>query len=225
MPTLEDVLREGLPVDADVLAGAAYLDRPLSWVVRLRARAPALPSLTGGELVLAPMPTLQSLDARPSLARVVEQVAELGGAAILVIGDVDREAERTAERHRLPLVKLPAVAATRADTLELELQHWLVQRKLDVQRELASLHLEFNGLALAGGFPALLERTARLTGKPTLLQGPDWALRMRRQPPSGSISIEQVDAVLAASRPAAERWARELVGLNEPGLVRLDVPD
>jgi len=225
MPTLEDVLREGLTVDADVLAGAAYLDRQLSWVVRLRARAPALPPLTGGELVLASIPALQSLDARPSLARVIEQVAELGVAAMLVVGDVDHEAELVAERNRLPLIRLAAHLA-RPEGLELELQRWLVQRKLDVQRELASLHLEFNSLALAGGFPALLERTARLTGKPALLQGLDWALRLRRQPPSGGIPIELVDAALAASRPAAERWARELVRIDsEPALVRLELPE
>jgi PucR family transcriptional regulator, purine catabolism regulatory protein len=225
MPTLEDVLREGLTVDADVLAGAGYLDRQLSWVVRLRARAPALPPLTGGELVLAPIQALESLDARPALARVVEQVAELGAAAMLVIGRVDREAERVAELHRMPLVQLIASAA-RPEALELELQGWLVQRKLDIQRELAGLHLEFNSLALAGGFPALLERTVRLTGKPALLQGPDWAIRMRRQPPSGTIPSELVDAALVASRPAAERWARGLVRLPaEPALVRLDLPE
>src|SRR5687767_14450107 len=106
MPTLEDVLREGLTVDADVLAGAAYLNRQLSWVVRLRARAPALPAPTGGELVLTSIPALQSLDARPSLARVIEQIAELGAAAMLVVGAVDAEAERVAELHRLPLIQL-----------------------------------------------------------------------------------------------------------------------
>ena len=225
MPTLEDVLREGLTVDADVLAGAAYLDRQLSWVVRLRARAPALPPLTGGELVVASIPALQSLDGRPSLARVVDHVAALGAAAMLVIGDIDREAEQVAERHRLPLIQVLS-SATRSEALEVELQRWLVERKLDVQRELSSLHLEFNGLALAGGFPALLERTARLTGKPTVLQGPDLAVRLRRQPPSGGISIELVDAALAASRPAAERWARELLRANgEPPIVRLDLPE
>jgi hypothetical protein len=162
MPTLEDLLRHALPGEVEVLAGARLLARPVGWVVRLRARAPALPPLTGGEVVVASISALESLDGRPTLALVVEQVAQLGGAALLVMGSVDAAAERAAELHQLPLVLVHASA--RPEALEVELQRWLVQRKIEAQRELSTLHLELTGLALAGGFPALLERTPPRTG-------------------------------------------------------------
>jgi purine catabolism regulator len=190
----------------------------------LRARAPALPPLTGGEVVVASISALESLDGRPSLALVVEQVAQLGGAALLVLGSVDAAAERAAELHQLPLVLVHASA--RPEALEVELQRWLVQRKIEAQRELSTLHLELTGLALAGGFPALLERTTRLTGKSAILLGPDWAVRLRRQPPTGGVSVDLIDAAMAVGRPAAERWARERDEVDgEPSLVRLGVPE
>ncbi|HEY3059889.1 MAG TPA: helix-turn-helix domain-containing protein [Chloroflexota bacterium] len=223
MPTLEELLRDGLSVDADVLAGAAHLGRQVSWVVRLRARAPALPPMTGGELVLAWTPALHSLDARPSLSNVIEQVVELGGAALVAIGSIEPGAELIAEQLQLPLILLHN--SPRPEALELELQHWLVQRKLDAQRELSSLHLELNSLALAGGFPALMERTTRLTGKSAVLLGPDWAVRLCRQPAGSSLAPDVLDAALAANRPAAERWARDLRDNGSASLARLETSE
>src|SRR6266849_779770 len=104
MPTLHELLRLGLPEEVEVVAGGAYLDREVHWVVRVRAHAPALPPLTGGELVLVSIETLQALDGRPSLARVIGQLAELGVPATAVIGPVDREAELAAMHARLPLI-------------------------------------------------------------------------------------------------------------------------
>lgn len=225
MPSLEDLLRHALPGEAEVLVGAHRLARPISWVVRLRARAPALPPLSGSEVIIASTAAIDSLDARPSLAQVVDQVAQLGAAALLVMGHADAAAERAAERHDLPLVLLHATL--RPEALELELQHWLVQRQVEVQRELSTLHHELTSLALAGGFPALLERTARVTGKSTLLLAPDGAVRLRRQPSgTGALPAEAIDAALAVSRPKVERLAGERSdGRSESRVVRLAVPD
>jgi PucR family transcriptional regulator, purine catabolism regulatory protein len=204
MSTLEELLCLGLPSDAEVLAGASHLWREVTWVVRLRARPPAIPPLAGGELVLVSMEALQALDARPPLARIVDQLAELGAIGAAVVGPVTADAEQAAERNHLPLIQLPSIMRT--DVLELELQRWLVQRKLDVQRELAQLYHELTQLVLAGGFPALLDRTVHVTRKPTLLQGVDWEVRMRRHPANSAISAEQVDAALAGSQLEAEHW-------------------
>jgi PucR family transcriptional regulator, purine catabolism regulatory protein len=223
MPTLQDLLRLGLPTDAEVLAGASNLWCEVTWVVRLRARPPAIPPLAGGELVLVSIGALQALDARPRLARIVDQLAELGAVAAAVVGPVEADAERAAERNHLPLIQLPP--SSRADTLELELQRWLVQRKADVQHEQASLYHELTGVVLSGGFPALLDRTVHVTRKSAVLQGPDWRVRLRRHPSNGAISAEEVDAALAASRYDAERWINTPVPAgHEQHLTRLVLP-
>src|SRR6185436_16242434 len=125
----------------------------------------------GGELVLVSIEALQALDARPRLARIIEQLAELGAIGAAVVGRIEADAEQAAERTNLPLIQLPL--GLRTEVLELELQRWLVQRKLVVQRELAQLYHELTQLVLSGGFPALLDRTVNVTRKPTLLQGVD----------------------------------------------------
>src|ERR1700687_2068972 len=112
MSTLEELLRLGLPSDAEVLAGASHLWCEVTWVVRLRARPPAIPPLAGGELVLVSIEALQALDARPRLARIVDQLSERGAVAAAVVGPVDADAERAAERNHLPLIQLPASART-----------------------------------------------------------------------------------------------------------------
>src|SRR5919199_2825498 len=106
MSTVEELLRLGLAHDAEVLAGASHLHREVSWVARLRAHAPALPPLGGGELVLISTATLQALDSPPSLARLVCQLAELGAAGAAVVGRVTHEAETAAEQARLPLISI-----------------------------------------------------------------------------------------------------------------------
>jgi purine catabolism regulator len=195
----------------------------VSWAVRLRARAPALPRLSGGDLVLVPLATLLTLDGRPSLAYVLGELAELRVAAVAVIGGVDPEAERVASRAQLPLVVLGG--SVRPELLELHLQQWIVRRKLELQHEITSLHSEFTGVVLEGGFPSLLDRAVRVTGKPTLLHGTDWGVRLRRQPPNGGVSAEVVDAALAATVSEAERWAETLDSGHEPRLAHLPVPD
>src|ERR1700687_4305584 len=107
MPTLEELLRLGLPSEAEVLAGATYLWREVSWVVRLRTRPPAIPPLAGGELVLVSSDALQALDARPRLARIVDRLAELGAIGAAVVGHVATDAEQAAERNDFPLIQLP----------------------------------------------------------------------------------------------------------------------
>jgi hypothetical protein len=129
MSTLNDLLRLGLPCDARVLTGAAYLCREVTWVVRLRTRPPAIPALAGGELVLVSTEALRALDARPRLARIVDQLARLGAIGAAVVGCVERDAERAAELNQLALIQLPP--NLRTEMLELELQRWLVERKLN----------------------------------------------------------------------------------------------
>src|ERR1700737_3229329 len=112
MSTLEELLRLGLHSDAEVLAGASHLWREVTWVVRLRTRPPAIPPLAGGELVLVSIEALRALDARPRLARIIDQLAELGAIGAAVVGPVTAEAEHAAERSHLPLIHPPSSLRT-----------------------------------------------------------------------------------------------------------------
>ena len=74
---------------ARLVAGAAGLDRLVSWASAMRARPPAFESLQGGELALLALGTLRALHAQDdslTLARLVADLAERQVAAIAVAG-------------------------------------------------------------------------------------------------------------------------------------------
>jgi len=116
MSTLDELLRLGLHCDAEVLAGTSRLWREVTWVVRLRTRPPAIPPLAGGELVLVSIEALQALDARPCLARIVDQlVAE---------GAVTRTTAR--DDRRASIVRLTASGRRAFDEMAAAHEAWIV---------------------------------------------------------------------------------------------------
>src|ERR1044071_8923330 len=78
--TVHDVWAGALPPGTQLVGGQHGLDREVRWVVTLRPRPPGLVGLKGGELVLVAPETLRALDDRLTLARVVDQLAQAGGA-------------------------------------------------------------------------------------------------------------------------------------------------
>lgn len=107
---------------ARLLAGEQGLGRSVTWATTMRARLPAFEGLQGGELALISLATLHSLRARSaslSLSSVIDQLAGLGVAAVVVVqsasargGPEDPEelddARLHADRHALPLIQLAA---------------------------------------------------------------------------------------------------------------------
>lgn len=81
-----DALRHWQP---RVLAGERGLSRPVSWASAMRARLPAFEGISDGEIAFCSVATLRALRAQVyelTLPAVVEQLAEIGVAAIFVIG-------------------------------------------------------------------------------------------------------------------------------------------
>ena len=116
---LLDVLRRW---QARPLAGAAGLDRSVTWVATMRARLPAFEGLQRGELALISLPVLRVLRAQLvslTLPAAVAQLADQGVAAIALGGlpeDVSLprdevlaldEARALADERALPLIALP----------------------------------------------------------------------------------------------------------------------
>jgi hypothetical protein len=106
--TVRDLLLEGEPLSpSDVLAGEGRLDNPVAWAVSLRPYAPAFPRMRGGELALVATENLARLDLPPTLAEVIQHLAQLDAAAVAVKGAVDDQAVRAAQELEMPLVLLP----------------------------------------------------------------------------------------------------------------------
>jgi purine catabolism regulator len=202
--TVEDVWRGALPKETELVAGSSGSRREVVWCTALRARSPAFTPLRGGELLLINPQVLTAVDARLTLARLLESLAGQGVAGSAILGRVSPEARKVADAHSLPLFSLPATTAL--DQVEQQVLRFIVDRRAELHERAQDLHRQLSELALAGrGLPALLARLHELTGVPVVLER-DSAVEYVG---SGRLS-EGTSAAIAAERPALEEWLREV---------------
>ncbi len=214
--TVDDVWRGALPKQTELVAGAAGSRREVVWCTALRARPPAFTPLRGGELLLINPQVLTAVDARLTLARLLESLAGQAVAGAAVLGRVSPEARRVADAHGLPLFSLPAT--TPLDQVEQQVLRYIVDRRAELHERAQDLHRQLSELALAGrGLPALLARLHELTGVPVVLERDSVVDYVG----SGRLS-DGTSAAIAAERPALEEWLREvpLSAFDPPVAVR-----
>ncbi len=214
--TVEDVWHGALPKQTQLVAGAAGSRREVVWCTALRARLPAFTPLRGGELLLINPEVLTAVDARLTLARLLESLAGQAVAGAAVLGRVSPEARRVADAHGLPLFSLPATIPL--DQVEQQVLRYIVDQRAELHERAQDLHRQLSELALAGrGLPALLARLHELTGMPVLLER-DTAVDFV----GGGRLSDSTSAAIAAERPALEEWLREvpLSAFDPPVAVR-----
>src|SRR6267143_6430844 len=155
--TVEDVWHGALPKQTELVAGAAGGRREVVWCTALRARSPAFTPLRGGELLLINPQVLSAVDARLTLARLLESLAGQAVAGAAVLGRVSPEARKVADAHGLPLFSLPPT--TPLDQGEQQVLRYIVDQRAELHAHAQDLHRQLSELALAGrGLPALLVR-------------------------------------------------------------------
>ncbi len=167
--TVEDLLQLAFPAGSRVIAGRSGLGREVTWARSLRPRPPAFEALEGGELALLSSAHLSLLQESMTLSYVIGRLADVGVAAIAVLGEVDQEAAGTAEELKIPLIELPSTAtlveveraaiATVVDK-QAELQH----RAFEIHRQLAQLTFDERGLQ------AVADRLAEICGKAVVIE-------------------------------------------------------
>jgi purine catabolism regulator len=214
--TVEDVWHGALPKQTQLVAGAAGSRREVVWCTALRARSPAFTPLRGGELLLINPQVLSAVDARLTLAHLLESLAGQAVAGAAVLGRVSPEARKVADAHGLPLFALPPTMPL--DQVEQQVLRYIVDRRAELHERAQDLHRQLSELALAGrGLPALLARLHELTGVPVLLEHDSKVDYVG----AGRLS-DNTSAAIAAERPALEEWLREvpLSAFDPPVAVR-----
>jgi purine catabolism regulator len=147
---------------------------------------------------------LSAVDARLTLARLLESLAGQAVAGAAVLGRVSPEARRVADAHGLPLFALPDTLPL--DQVEQQVLRYIVDRRAELHERAQDLHRQLSELALAGrGLPALLARLHELTGVPVLLEHDSKVDYVG----VGRLS-DSTSAAIAAERPALEEWLREV---------------
>ncbi len=166
--TIDDIFRLALPPGTQLLTGAEYLNRPVSWACSLRPSPPAFPKLDGNELALVDMKDLARLDPQLRLERVVRSLRRAQISAMAVAGEISPLAVETAINHELPVFQLPAgsqlmqVERT-VIRLIVDRDSYIAQRSADLQRELNQIALD------GGGLERLAEQLYRFSQEPVVL--------------------------------------------------------
>src|SRR5713101_2576886 len=121
--------------DAHLVAGAAGLERRVTWACRMRARLPAFESVRGGELALLALSQLRRLD--ETLPHLLISLHKEGVAAIAVAApslvSLGSEAVIMADQFHLPLILLPSTASL--EEIEREVITFVVSFRGEIERK------------------------------------------------------------------------------------------
>jgi len=161
--TVKELWHAVLPRETELIAGGAGLERRVEWATALRTRPPAFDTIKGGEMAFIPVSRIRALDARLDLAKVMTSLAEKGGVAVAVVGDVSSESIDVADRMMLPLLRLPA-DVTLSEIQENAVRH-ILERRTQIDERDQELRVGLMGLALGGSGPSLIiDRLVQICG-------------------------------------------------------------
>ncbi|GIW05720.1 MAG: CdaR family transcriptional regulator [Dehalococcoidia bacterium] len=223
MLTIDDLLHTTLAPDATVVTGADHLGVDVSWAAALRSRPPAFEGLKGGELAIVSLATMHQLDDRLTLARLIEQIAGLGVAAVAVAGTVDDDARRAASRLGLPVIQIPETVSAR--DLEARVTRAIVERRAELQRVGQDLYHQLLEIVVAGrGVEAVVAKLAALTSRPAVLQDPALNLLAIRLPPGGSPRGDLAALVGGQRAEDIARLHAMAANASDPPTIRLPLP-
>jgi len=221
--SVEDVWRGALPEGTELVAGAAGLQREVVWCSQLKARAPAIEPLRGGELLLVDTSLLALVDPRLTLVRLLDGLAAQGVAALGVLGAPAGEARERADALGLPLLVLPK-GQVPGDVSDRVLR-FMVTRRAELHERAQDLHRQLSELALAGrGLDALLRRLTELVGTPVVLEH---GASVEYVAAGRDRSIpERIAQAIASERSELDAWLREVpLSASDPPVTSRPLPD
>jgi purine catabolism regulator len=181
MITVQEILKNVLPPQTEILAGQDSLSREVNWVVASRTRTPIFDNLKGGEMVLISMRSLRLLDEELDLPRFFGYLIEMGVAGAVVLGEIGEMAVEAAEELGLPLLALPE--GTHMGELERAISKYIVDNRQQLQQWNQEVYRQFTELAIEGrGLNAIAERLCELTSKAVIIEDNNFRLRARYAP-------------------------------------------
>lgn len=176
--------------DAQLVAGAAGLERRVTWACPMRVRLPAFESLQGGELALLTLSQLRRLD--ETLPHLLKSLHKVGISAIAVGASSEEalgaEAEALADQLHIPLILLPMTA--QLEEIAREVITFVVSFRDDIERKATEISHQLIQLSAQGvGMQGICQHLATSRNKWVVVQDADQQVRFQAAPP-------QADALL-----------------------------
>jgi purine catabolism regulator len=204
--------------DAQLIAGAAGLERRVTWSCRMRARLPAFESVHGGELALLALSQLRRLD--ESLPHLIKSLHQEGVAAIAVaapsVESLGDEACALANQLNLPLILLPPSASL--EVIEREVITFVVSFRGEIERKATEISHQLMQLSIQGaGIQGISEQLANSCNKWVVVQDAKHHVSLQAAP-------ADVGMLVLPTTPDDETlWQQGLVQINAPILLHHDV--
>jgi hypothetical protein len=220
VPTVDEVIRALLPRAIALEPAVEGTERSVGWVRVMRPRVPAFEALAAGDLVIVPEGALAMVAREPvDAGHVAEELARAEVAAVVILAEPESEtgprrevgplAEFTSTviGHSVPVYRIESGEAA---TLERAVIGYLVNARAELERQVARLESDLQGLALAGdGLQAMAAAIAGFFRRAVVIEDADGALVALHAPP------DTPGAALAAARYEERRG---------PAVLRTDIP-
>lgn len=207
--TVEDIVKLALPPGTRVVAGETGLGREVTWAVAQRTRLPVFPSLKGGEIALVSIETLRLTHDGVTFPQLMRQLADIGIAAIGIIGEVPQVAEELANDLSIPLLALPSDSNPR--DLESQISRTITELRTEMYSWDLELHRRFTRISVQGeGVQAIVEALNEITGQAAVFEDKH---NSRRIVSSGFNKLELPNDSLggnAIAPVATKEWTRTL---------------
>src|SRR5579872_2516709 len=166
--TVSEMLRLALPPTTDVVAGADGLGSTVTWARLLRARPTSLGRVEQGEVWLLSAAALQLVGDGRAVARMIDDMGQVGVVAFVTRDVLGPEANDAADRVKTPILRVTSEASL-ADiekavvAVLVDRDRAIGQRVHDVYERLLSTLVEDRGLEL------ISDIVAEVTGKAVYL--------------------------------------------------------
>ena len=209
--TVAEILRLALPADTDVVAGAAGLDRFVSWARVAGTRPLAAGSLEEGELVV--FATLPAALAGEGATRLVDLLVETRVAALLLVQPAPPALVRAADAAALPVLVAPA--GSRAADLERAIVGVIVDSQAQLRQRVEETYQRLTRIALEDrGLGALVQALADTMDKLVVIEDEygvvQEAAAPRKPAPGTGTSTGGAAPPLEAVLPELKARTREL---------------
>ncbi len=191
---IADVMRLALPLETQMLGGAAQARRPVKWVVVLNSWANLDEQVREGDLVIVPI-HLQHQAISSDIGAKIQALAEIGIAGVIIFQELPNESVDSAEVQDLPILLAPSDTVVR--TLNQSISSLLIDRQTATSERAMQLYRRLSEMSREGqGLQAMTDVMCNLTGNIVVVQDKRLDIKAVSMPNDTPISRDALEEAL-----------------------------
>jgi len=223
MITVREALNLALPSATLVVGGSTGLGREVAWARVVRTQPPAFEGLEEGDMALLSLELIGLVDDLPSPAMLMSGLAELGVAAVAVVGSIPPGMASAADEVGLPLLALPPGASLRE--VEKAVIRAVLNHRAEMEQRGVQMYRQLAQCITAGkGIDAIVNTLSQITGKAVALQDHSFRLRQSACPAGVTPNAGQLPALLETDGWTGEWPQGHALVSTAPPIAKFSLP-